>query len=120
MAKIEINKQKQLAALNQKFSTADSAKTSLGYIAFISLGILFGSILLNDFFNLVTYCFPKLLLRDKRNDLEQNKQNESTEVEAIELKYSDNLEKRLEHVHLDLLRVILSRKLNVHQDLIDF
>ena len=66
LAKIEKNKQKQLAALNLKFSTADLAKASFGYIAFMSLGILFGSILLNDLFNLIKYCNPRNLFKDKR------------------------------------------------------
>ena len=124
MDAIETNKQKQLAALKEKFSTIDLVKTSLGYIAFISLGLLFGTIWLNDLINLFNYYnFQKLIRKqmitiDKKNNLTQNglqTDNHGTIMGScenqLELRYSMNLEKHLERVHLNLLRALTKRKL---------
>ena len=52
LAQIETNKQEEIAKLNAKFASADTAKTSFGYIGIISVSVFCGSFILNDLFKL--------------------------------------------------------------------
>jgi len=91
-------------------------KTSFGYIGIISLCLLWSVFILNDLGKLLVLCYEetKDLLKERRQ-LKDKKQNENDQVK-IELeqeedgKYLQNLEEKLDKVHLQLVKVCAARR----------
>ena len=65
LAAIETKRVEQLQKLGVKFAVADSAKSSLGYIGIISLSMLFGSFLMNDFIKVCNWAYQYYSKRNK-------------------------------------------------------
>ena len=110
---IETNRVKQLEVLTQKFATADSAKSSMSYISIIFLGFLFGSVLLNDF-GKVVYCVFRVFSRRRQvaqmsNNANATEKNNELRIHVDDI-YSNELEERLERVHMNLLVAVHSQK----------
>ena len=100
---IAANKQTTLEKLNMKFASADTAKSSIGFIGIICLSVLFGGVLLNDLLKL-GYYFSSI--HKKNNILRRSKDNKVKGTQLNEKKdkmYSKQLEDRLERMHLRLL-----------------
>ena len=104
---IESNRVEQLGQLNVKYAKMDAAKSSLGYIACISLSLLFGSILLNDLVKLYIYMVKRITIRDiermEDNTTDIASMDDKVRIE-IDTIYEKNLENRLSRIHLMLLR----------------
>ena len=105
---IETNKQENLKILNEKFAAADTAKSSFGYIAILSLSILFGLFLFNDCIKIATFTFK--MCTSHLNDARINKKaiyesrSDKKQHEQFESIYSKQLETRLESVYLRLVK----------------
>ena len=105
---IEKNKHENLKKLNEKFSAADTAKSSFGYIGILSLSILFGLFLFNDCIKIATFTFK--MYNSNLNDTRMNKnvifesRSDKKLDEQIESIYSKQLETRLESVYLRLVK----------------
>ena len=119
MASIETKRQQALKELDIKYSTADKAKKSFGYIGIISLSILYGIILLNDLIKLFgainDYLRNFFEEDDEMNELaneddELSKQDEAKiEMEQI---YLEDLNEKLERFHQKLIRAKAKRLCN--------
>jgi hypothetical protein len=91
-------------------------KTSFGYIGIISLCLLWSIFILNDLGKLLVLCYEetKDLLKERRQ-LKDKKQKEIDQVK-IELEqeedgqYLQNLEEKLDRVHLQLVKVCATRR----------
>ena len=59
------NTRTQLALLEKKYATPDKFKRLCGLIGIISISVLFGSVLINDFVNLLMFIFGKEITRIK-------------------------------------------------------
>ncbi len=114
MAKIEENRKAALAGLNIKYASADKAKTSLGFICITFLGVLWGAIILNDLAKLLHLCFEetKEFLEERRERREQEKNDQvSIQLEAKENEISSqDLEEKLEKIHLQLVKACVARR----------
>ena len=105
---IEMIKQENLKKLDEKFAAADTAKSSFGYIAILSLSILFGLFLFNDCIKIAIFTFKKCT--SHLNDTRVNKKalyespSDKKLDEQIERIYSKQLETRLESVYLRLVK----------------
>ena len=109
IANIETNKIEQLKSLDIKFANVDAAKKSFGYIAVISLSILFGSIFLNDFIKLANFVLNYYVRQTNPSENTTEERDEDSELESstynviqIDTTYSNILERRLELVHISL------------------
>ena len=100
-----------------KYASADKAKTSLGYIAIISISLLFGSIFLNDFFKLCIHILSKVrryfrqrrLERQQAKNSERERNNRQVEIEMNQV-YAEELEDKLEKFHLALIRAQIKNR----------
>ena len=111
ITQIEANKQANLEKLNVKFSSADTAKSSFGFIGIICVSVLFGGFLLNDFLKLGYYLYQNYHRNLAKYQLENNIPISSTEkekgtelIQQLDDIYSQQLEDRLERMHLRLLK----------------
>ena len=107
LAKIEIKRREAIAKLNVKYAAADKVKTSFGYIGIISLSLLYGIIILNDFFKFLQICYK--IIKDYRKQRREQKEKEKKEreetiIEMEEQVYSQDLEEKLEQIHLQLMQ----------------
>jgi cell division protein ZapA (FtsZ GTPase activity inhibitor) len=114
IAKIESNRKAALASLTIKYASADKVKTSFGYIGITFLSSIWGLIILNDLAKLLNECYKetKDLLKERR----QRKEKERKEQVVMELSeeneiYSQDLEKKLEKFHLQLVKACATRKI---------
>ena len=119
---IEKNKIEQLKSLDIKFANVDAAKKSLGYIAVISLSILFGSIFLNDFIKLANFVLNYYVRQTNlaENTIEERGEDSKLESSSyntiniqIDTTYSNILERRLELAHVSLLKAMQKRHANL-------
>jgi hypothetical protein len=116
IAEIEVRRKEALATLNKKYESADKVKHSFGYIGIISLCLLWTMFILNDLGKLLVLCYEetKDLLKERRQ-IKDKKQNEIDQVK-IELEqeedgeYLQNLEEKLDKVHLQLIKACAARK----------
>ena len=112
LVNIELNRQTQLKLLNAKFVQADTAKSSMGFISVISLSLLFGSFLVNDMIKLINHAYKNILEKlTVEHDVESRIQNTNRKVHShihveIEKLYAEQLDARLDRVHLDLLKAV--------------
>ena len=108
---IDTKRKATLKQLDIQYASADKAKSSLGYMAIISLSILFGTIFLNDFLKLCIHLYGKTrrYLRQRRLEKEEIKKSER-EKNNIQIQiemnrvYAQDLEERLERFHAALIR----------------
>jgi len=127
LAKIEIKRREAIAKLNVKYAAADKVKTSFGYIGIISLSLLYGTIILNDFFKFLQICHE--IIKDYRKQRREQKEKEKIKREEIiiemeEKVYSQDLEEKLEQIHLQLIKACAKRNagrsINKHKTIINF
>ena len=112
ITQIDAEKQASLGKLNVKFASADTAKSSFGFIGIICVAVLFGGFLLNDFLKLGYYIYTKFKITPTTNN--QTKEDivsDDKDVEKgkdinqkIDEMYSQQLDDRLERIHLRLLQ----------------
>ena len=92
---------------------ADQVKTSFGYIGIISLSLLWAAFILNDLTTFLRLCYDiaKDLLKERR---EKKVKDKRKEIEQITIKvddeYSQDLEKKLDQIHLQLLKACAKRR----------
>ena len=129
LSNIETKRVTQLRLLNEKYSASDKAKTSMGYVAWIMLSLLYGAMFLNDGFKLLSHMLTKFLFNEKQNhtnndyfmnenNLNYEKQKEENAQKHVSIQmeqriYSEHLERRLERVHLKLVSVVQNNKCNL-------
>jgi len=118
IAKIEKNRKASLASLNVKYSSADKVKTSFGYIGITFLSVSWGLIILNDLAKLLKECYreTKDLLEVRRGKMKDGRKETEIEQVKIELeqegKYAQDLDEKLEKIHLQLIKAIAARRVN--------
>ena len=117
MGNIDTKKQNALKSLQIKFETIDKAKKSFGYISIISLSLLYGIIILNDTWKLLCnlWMIYKEYKQEKNLRIKQTKESEEREkINQIQIDmdkmYSDDLEIKLERVHIQLMKAFLKNK----------
>jgi cell division protein ZapA (FtsZ GTPase activity inhibitor) len=118
ITKIEENRKAALASLNIKYASADKVKTSFGFIGFTFLGALWGLIILNDLAKLLNECYKetKDLLEERREKMERKQDQVKITLEKDETN-SQNLEEKLEKIHMRLVRACASRRENYMETL---
>ena len=118
IAKIEKSRKASLASLNVKYSSADKVKTSFGYIGITFLSVSCGLIILNDLAKLLKECYreTKDLLEERRGKMKDRRKETEIEQVKIELeqegKYAQDLDEKLEKIHLQLIKAIAARRAN--------
>jgi hypothetical protein len=118
IAKIEENRKVALANLNIKYSLADKVKTSFGYIGITFLSVSWGLIILNDLAKLLKECYreTKDLLEERRGKMKDGRKENEIEQVKIELeqeeKYAQDLDEKLEKIHLQLIKAIAAKRAN--------
>jgi hypothetical protein len=92
-------------------------KTSFGYIGITFLSVLWGYIILNDLAKLLNECYEetKDLIREKRKKrINEQKENEieqvKLELEQGEEKCAQDLDEKLEKIHLQLIKACAARR----------
>ncbi len=116
---INLKKNEALAKLDIQYKTADMAKKTFGFIGIFFLTLLVTVILLNDLAKLINsiYIFWNEKRResqgDKRRRGDIDKDDKELQIE-IDRMYSNELEIKLERVHLKLVRAVAAnnRKYN--------
>jgi cell division protein ZapA (FtsZ GTPase activity inhibitor) len=103
--------------LNIKYATADQIKTSFGYIGIISLSVLYGVILLNDLFKLISFCIRELneLIEEKAKEKSLNNDNDDDDQdekknETFDYEYAEDLDEKLEKFHKTLVRAVAKNR----------
>jgi hypothetical protein len=129
-ARIEINKQDELAriearrqaafqALNDKYAIADKTKKSFGYICIISLTLLYVIILPNDLFKLVSFCLSELIemLAANENAKQNSDKDDDENDETLDVDYNRDLDDKLEKFHINLVKAVANsrRKQHIHK-----
>ena len=116
IANIETKRKEALAKLKIEYKIADQVKTSFGIIGLISLFLLFGSILLNDFAKLMNSIHQNFLnykyQRKYRERKEQSKEiNAPIQIE-LDRNYLYDLEEKLEKTYYKLIKAVAFNKKN--------
>ena len=111
---IETKRKEAIDQLNIKYETADKVKKSFGYIGIIFLSSIWFLIILNDLMKLFHLCYEetKSLLREKQQENNKIKEEQvkiQLEEEENE-EYSNDLEEKLDKIHLQLLKACAKRK----------
>jgi hypothetical protein len=114
LANIETKRKEALAQLNIKYESADKAKTSFGYIGIIFLSSIWGLIVLNDLMKLFHLCYEetKSLIKEKQQENMKIKE-EQVKIQLIEddnHEYSNDLEEKLDKIHLQLVKACAKRR----------
>ncbi len=113
---IETKRKEAIDQLNIKYETADKVKKSFGYIGIIFLSSIWFLIILNDLMKLFHLCFEetKSLLREKQQEnmkiKEEQKQVKIQLEEEENERYSNDLEEKLDKIHLQLLKACAKRR----------
>ena len=117
IAKIEANRKEELDRLNLQYATADKAKTSFGIIGILCITLTLGSIILNDLVKLFKEIFDEIRERWIKNKKERERKVNDIEQVRIELeedeenlKYSQDLEEKLEEIHFKLVKACAARR----------
>jgi len=118
LANIEAKRKEALAQLNIKYETADKVKTSFGYIGILCLSTLWSLIIGNDLMKLFHLCYEetKSLIKEKQ---QENKRIIREEQEQVKIQleeeeneeYSNDLEEKLDKIHLQLLKACAMRRM---------
>ncbi len=115
---INIKKNEALAKLDIQYKTADRAKKTFGFIGIFFLTLLVTVILLNDLAKLINLIY--IFWNEKKRESQGDKSREDKDKDDKELQieidrmYSNDLEIKLERVHLKLVRAVAAnnRKYN--------
>ena len=124
LANIETKRVTQLRLLNEKYSASDKAKTSMGYVAWITLILLYGAMFLNDGIKLLSHMLTlfqnhmnndyfmqeEYNLNYEKHNNEENDEQKHVSIQMEELFYSKHLERRLERVHVKLVSLLQNNK----------
>ena len=118
ISKIESSRKEALEKLNMKYALADKVKTSFGYIGIIINILTWGCFILNDLIKLLHLCYKetKELLKERRERNENKKMKDQKTVtiqlekEQDEMRYSQDLEEKLDKIHLQLVRACAARR----------
>ena len=114
LAKIEAKRKAALAKLDKDYELADKVKTSFGIISIIYLSFIWFLIILNDLMKLFNLCYEetKSLLKEKQQEnqriIEEQVKIQLEEEENEE--YSNDLEEKLDKIHLQLLKACAMRR----------
>jgi hypothetical protein len=114
LAKIEAKRKAALAKLDKDYELADKVKTSFGIISIIYLSFIWFLIILNDLMKLFNLCYEetKSLLKEKQQEnqriIEEQVKIQLEEEENEE--YSNNLEQKLDKIHMQLLKACAKRR----------
>ena len=112
MTNIQKNRDAASKQLDIQYASADKAKKSFGFIGFIFLAFLFGSVFGNDFIKLCVHYFGHLRDWWQRKNANQEKIKEETEknkkdkvVLEMDQIYADDLEESLENDFFKLVKM---------------
>jgi cell division protein ZapA (FtsZ GTPase activity inhibitor) len=95
-------------------------KTSFGYIGIISLSILWSVFILNDLGKLLVLCYEETKdLLEKRRQRKEKEQIELKEIEQVTIEleqdqYLQDLDEKLNIIHLRLVEVCVARRAREH------
>ena len=109
---IKAHTQEQLTKLQLKFASVDKAKTSFSYMGVLSLLLLFSSVFLNDFIKLAVYvCKEYTNTRPNKINIkvERIRSRKSSMPQSDENLYSEQLDARLEQMHIMLMQAKYAR-----------
>jgi len=114
LAKIETKRKEALAQLNIKYESADKAKTSFGYVGIIFLSSIWFLIIGNDLMKLFHLCYEetKSLIKEKQQENNKIKEEQvKIQLEEDENEVNSNdLEEKLDKIHLQLLKACAMRR----------
>jgi hypothetical protein len=113
---IETKRKEAIDQLNIKYETADKVKKSFGYIGIIFLSSIWFLIILNDLMKLFHLCYEETnsLIREKQQEnmkiREEQKQVKIQLEEDENHEYSNDLEEKLDKIHLQLVKACAKRR----------